>query len=139
MDKIIEKLIKSETPLTSSVEKDEYIEASEKAFDCMFDGTSKYYPWEKPKKLPKEFNIGVIVGASGSCKSTLLEEFGQETYPIWDPNKSIISLSAQIAKTSSQFGSLESPARTKAYLHPNSETMVRIDSAISYCPEGVRG
>jgi ABC-type ATPase with predicted acetyltransferase domain len=91
MDKIIEKLTKSETPLTSSVEKDEYIEASEKAFDCMFDGTSKYYPWNKPKNLPKEFNIGVIVGASGSGKSTLLEEFGEETYPLWDPNKSIIS------------------------------------------------
>ncbi len=91
MDKIIEKLIKKETPLTSSVEKDEYIEASEKAFDCMFDGTSKYYPWEKPKKLPKEFNIGVIVGASGSGKTTLMGEFGQEVIPLWDPNKSIIS------------------------------------------------
>lgn len=91
MEKIIEKLSKKDTPLTSSVERDEYIAASEKAFDCLFDGTSKYFPWEKPKNLPKDFNIGVIVGSSGSGKSTLLEEFGQETYPIWDPNKAIVS------------------------------------------------
>jgi len=91
MEKLIEKLSKKETPLTSSVERDEHIIASEKAFDCLFDGTSKYYPWEKPKNLPDDYNIGVIVGSSGSGKSTLLNEFGQEEKPEWNPNKSIIS------------------------------------------------
>jgi len=91
MDRLIEKLIKNKTPITSSVNKDKYIEASEKAFDCIFDGTSKYYPWLKPKKLPKNFSVGVIVGSSGSGKTTLMQEFGQEIYPTWDPNKSIIS------------------------------------------------
>ena len=31
------------------------------------------------------------MGASGSGKSTLLSEFGKEVYPIWDPNKAIVS------------------------------------------------
>lgn len=91
MQKVIEKLIKNQTPLTSSVIKDEHIIASEIAFDCAFDGVSKFYPWELPKSLPKEFKLGVIVGSSGSGKSTLLKEFGEEETPTWDLNKSIIS------------------------------------------------
>ena len=84
------KLLKSKTPLTSSVENDDFIKASEKAFDCAFDGTSRYYPWELPN-IPEEFKIGVIVGSSGSGKSTLLKQFGTEKFPIWEPNKSILS------------------------------------------------
>lgn len=91
MEKLIEKLVKDTTPLTSSVEPDEFIKASEKAFDCIFDGTSKFYPWSLPTKIPKQFKIGVIVGSSGSGKSTLLNHFGKEETPEWDPNKSIIS------------------------------------------------
>jgi len=91
MRNIIEQLSKQLIPLTSSVEKDEFIMASEKAFDCTFDGTSRFFPWEKPKLLPSEFNIGVIYGSSGSGKSTLLNEFGQELQPSWEINKSIMS------------------------------------------------
>lgn len=87
----MEKLIKSNIPLTSTVQKDKFIEASEKAFDCIFDGTSKFYPWELPTNLPKEFKIGVIVGSSGSGKSTLLKNFGQEEKPIWSNHLPIIS------------------------------------------------
>jgi energy-coupling factor transporter ATP-binding protein EcfA2 len=87
----MEKLIKSTTPLTSSVERDEFISASEKAFDCTFDGTSTFYPWEVPTNLPKKFKIGVIVGSSGSGKSTLLKHFGIEANPIWDDGKGIVS------------------------------------------------
>jgi len=91
MEKVIEKLIRSSEPLTSSVERDEFICASEKAFDCHFDGTSKFYPWELPTNLPSKFKLGVIVGSSGSGKSTLLSKFGKEERPIWTPNKSIVS------------------------------------------------
>ena len=91
MKQIIEKLQRDETPLTSSVERDEFIEASEKAFDCLFNGTSTFYPWKLPTNIPKDFKIGVIVGSSGSGKSTLLKHFGIEDEPIWDGNKSIIS------------------------------------------------
>jgi ABC-type lipoprotein export system ATPase subunit len=91
MQKVIQKLIKGQVPLTSSVLRDEYIIASEIAFDCLFDGTSKFYPWLIPESLPKNFKIGVIVGSSGSGKSSMLKEFGVEENPMWDSNKSIIS------------------------------------------------
>ena len=38
MERVIEKLERETTPLTSSVERDEFITASETAFDCKFDG-----------------------------------------------------------------------------------------------------
>jgi hypothetical protein len=91
MGKVIEKLIRCETPLTVSVERDEFISASESAFDCRFNGISTFHPWGFPKKMPESFKIGVIVGSSGSGKSTMLKNFGAEEQPIWDPNKSIIS------------------------------------------------
>lgn len=87
----MEKLIKSSIPLISSVKRDTFVEASEKAFDCLFDGTSKFYPWELPTTLPETFKLGVIVGSSGSGKSTLLKKFGCEETPIWDHNLSILS------------------------------------------------
>ena len=91
MQKILEQLIRDEEPLTSTVEVDEFISASEKAFDCAFNGTSKFFPWRFPTKLPNKFKIGVIVGTSGSGKSTLLKKFGTEEQPIWKSNKAIIS------------------------------------------------
>ena len=91
MEKMIQKILKSTTPLTSIVDKDEFIIASEKAFDCTFDGISKFYPWELPTDFPTKFKLGVIVGSSGSGKSTLLKKFGIEESPEWDLNKSIIS------------------------------------------------
>lgn len=91
MERVIEQLERETVPLTSSVESDEFIKASEKAFDCIFDGTSRFYPWKMPTKIPKKFKIGVIVGSSGSGKSTLLKQFGSEEQPIWEANKSIIS------------------------------------------------
>lgn len=91
MEKLIETLVKDTNPLISNVERDAFITASEKAFDCTFDGTSRFYPWKMPTKIPKSFKLGVIVGSSGSGKSTLLKEFGVEENPIWDPHKSIVS------------------------------------------------
>jgi len=84
------KLERKEKPLKTKVIHDKFIEASEKAFDCAFDGTCTFYPWKKPK-VPKEFGIGVIVGSSGSGKSTLLKEFGRERIPLWDTTKAIVS------------------------------------------------
>jgi hypothetical protein len=91
VEKVIETLVRDTTPLISNVERDAFITASEKAFDCTFDGTSRFYPWKMPTKIPKSFKLGVIVGSSGSGKSTLLKEFGIEETPTWNPNKSIVS------------------------------------------------
>lgn len=91
MEKVIQKLVRDTEPLVSSVDRDDFITASEKAFDCAFDGTSKFYQWKLPTNLPKKFKLGVIVGSSGSGKSTLLKQFGTEENPVWEPNKSIVS------------------------------------------------
>ena len=84
MEKVIQKLERDTIPLVSSVERDEFIIASEKAFDCIFDGTSKFYPWKLPSKIPTKFKLGVIVGSSGSGKSTMLKNFGTEEFPNWE-------------------------------------------------------
>jgi len=84
------KLEKEGKPLSVKVYSDEFVEAAEKAFDCVNNGISEFYPWKRPV-TPKDFNIGVIVGSSGSGKSTLLNSFGKEEEPKWDKDKSIIS------------------------------------------------
>jgi len=84
------KLEKEKTPLSVQIHIDEFIKATEKAFDCVAGGKSEFYPWKKPN-LPTDFRIGVIVGSSGSGKSTMLKEFGTEETPIWSTEKAIIS------------------------------------------------
>ena len=91
MLEVKEFLVRKDTPLTVSVNKDKFIEASEKAFDCTFNGTSEFYPWELPTSIPAEFSIGVIVGGSGTGKSTILAEFGEEEMPVWDADKAVVS------------------------------------------------
>jgi ABC-type ATPase with predicted acetyltransferase domain len=76
--------------LSAKTHYDEFIEASERAFDCTFNGVSTFQPWEKPD-IPEKFGIGVIVGSSGSGKSTLLKEFGKELEPIWYPARAVVS------------------------------------------------
>ena len=70
------KLERSETPLTSTVEMDELTEDLIRPFDYNSTGTEVFYPHLIPEDLPKDFGIGVIVGASGTGKSTLLKSFG---------------------------------------------------------------
>jgi ABC-type ATPase with predicted acetyltransferase domain len=90
--KVRKVLDRSLEPLTSTVVVDEFVKASEKAFDCEFNGRSEFYGWELPDDdLLKDFSIGVIVGGSGTGKSTLLKEFGNEYEPYWEPYKAIVS------------------------------------------------
>lgn len=84
------KLERKKKALSVDVRSDEFVEAAEKAFDCVTNGTVEFKPWQKPN-IPTEFGIGVIVGSSGSGKSTLLRDFGEEKVPTWGWNKPIIS------------------------------------------------
>jgi len=43
------------------------------------------------EKLPKDYNIGLIVGSSGSGKSLLLNDFGTQTFFKWDNNEAVCS------------------------------------------------
>ena len=61
-------------------------------FDYQSDGVESFFPFSLPDDLPQNYNLGVIVGASGTGKSTLLQEFGKiEKAPEWIENKSIAS------------------------------------------------
>lgn len=88
---IIERLTRKQEPLIVKVQTDEFTDIANNCFDFQFDGESLVYPFEIPNKIPKDFNIGVIVGSSGSGKSTLLREFGTNDIITWDNTKGIIS------------------------------------------------
>ena len=77
--------------LTVSIEPDEFTEKVAQAFDLEFDGTIST---EIPDfSCPKDFNIGMIVGASGSGKTQILHNhFRVKTkQSIWLKNKAIVS------------------------------------------------
>jgi ABC-type ATPase involved in cell division/GNAT superfamily N-acetyltransferase len=69
---------------------DEFTQAASTAFDYKFEGTSVFEGFEKPE-IPEDFSIGLIIGPSGSGKSLLLKEFGQEESIVWEPSKAIVS------------------------------------------------
>ena len=77
--------------LTVSIEPDKFTEKVAQAFDLEFDGTIST---EIPDfSCPKDFNIGMIVGASGSGKTQILQNhFKVRTKQnIWLKNKAIVS------------------------------------------------
>lgn len=77
------KLERSDVPLTSTVSLDEITQDLIRPYDYESDGTEQFYPYLIPKDLPSNFNIGVIVGASGTGKSTLLKHFGEVSTNTW--------------------------------------------------------
>lgn len=79
------------TAKTSSVIMDSITQQLITPFDYESNGVEKFYPFEIPDNLPKSWGIGVIVGASGTGKSTLLSEFGNSERPMWEDNSSIAS------------------------------------------------
>lgn len=85
-------LTRSSTPRRAVVDVDELLVETFRPFDLDPDLVSEFYPWEPPEQLPQDFGIGLIVGASGSGKSTFLDTFGGPTPdPEWDPGSAIVS------------------------------------------------
>ena len=84
-------LKRSTTPKTSSVVMDDITQTLITPFDYDSNGTEEFYPYEMPFDLPLSWGIGVIVGASGKGKSTLLKEFGYPEKPMWEDFSSIAS------------------------------------------------
>lgn len=78
--------------LTSNVHKDEYTQYVEEHFDLKVEDTCKVVI---PNRLKfeniKDWNIGVVCGASGSGKSSILKNIGQIYEPTFDVNKTLIS------------------------------------------------
>lgn len=73
-----------------NVDLDEITQEISELTDYAFNGESTFTP-PVIKNIPKDFNIGLIVGPSGSGKSTLLEGWGAEEIPRWHENKAIAS------------------------------------------------
>ena len=81
MDKVI---------LKSKVEQDDITKRISLASDFAWTGENEF---EVPQfDMPKNFGIGLIVGPSGSGKSSILRSLGlKEAEFDWDPNKAIAS------------------------------------------------
>lgn len=76
--------------LSCNVEVDSIVDEVCRYFDYQFDGRSTF---SRPKLLLPDspFRIGLIVGPSGTGKSTLLRQFGAEEVIAWDESKAIVS------------------------------------------------
>jgi GNAT superfamily N-acetyltransferase len=75
---------------SSKVELDSITKGVAQPFEYTFDGTRTFVGWDKPV-VPDGFRLGLLVGPSGSGKSLLLKEFGQELSPSWLVGKSVAS------------------------------------------------
>jgi len=76
--------------LRTCVTTDEITSAISKSFDYEFDGVSTFILPALPP-IPSEFSIGLIVGPSGSGKSSLLKTFGDEVLVGWGTDRAICS------------------------------------------------
>lgn len=86
------------------------------AFDFEYTGQTVFSLPEFD--IPNAFNIGLIVGPSGSGKSSLLSEIGQKENCVWDNSKSVCShfASADDAKAKLAASGLNSvPAMLRSY------------------------
>jgi len=95
----------SSIELRSSVEQDDITNKIGEMFDYQFSGDVTE-TIELPV-FPKEFDIGLIVGSSGSGKSTILRTaFGEEKKVDWDMSKGIASNFPTFEEASNKFGAV---------------------------------
>jgi len=76
--------------ISCQVEVDDTIRQLSAAFDYEFSGKSTFTP-PAPSDIPTNFGIGLIVGPSGTGKSTILKKFGSEETVAWDEHRAICS------------------------------------------------
>lgn len=87
------KLRRRSTPLTTTVSYGDITSNVVGPYDVMdrLDELVSFTPWRCPV-LPARWGIGLIVGASGSGKSLLLDHYfgGPDPAPVWDPGLPIV-------------------------------------------------
>lgn len=75
--------------LISTIEQDEITKKLSQSFDYEFDGSVSF---QVPLfDVPEQYQIGLIVGASGSGKSSILNTIGKASKIEWDSSKAICS------------------------------------------------
>lgn len=77
--------------LESKIIPDKFTNKISKVFDFDFDGNIKTEILSVPDDIDDVFKIGLIIGSSGSGKSTILKSFGEEKTFDWDRDKAICS------------------------------------------------
>lgn len=77
--------------LTSHALEDQTTREAIEPFDFAWDGSTTWESWDPPT-LPNNFVLGVVVGSSGSGKSTMLRAWGGAMpNPKWQPRHTIAS------------------------------------------------
>ncbi len=76
--------------LACGVINDEITRELSNSFDYSFDGISFFDPPNMPD-VPADYSLGLIVGPSGTGKSTLLQKFGIEHQPEWVEHRAVCS------------------------------------------------
>lgn len=90
--------------LKSEIKIDSIIESASNIFDYEFTGTSSIkiiIP-----DIPKEYQIGLIVGSSGSGKTKILNEINKAKRIFWDDTKAIISHFKTYEEATNKFGAV---------------------------------
>jgi len=91
--------------LQSHIKQDEITKQVANSFDYEFDGT--IIEEIVVPDFPSQFQIGLIVGSSGSGKTTILHEsFGTEEKIVWDSEKCIASHFKDINDASNRLGAV---------------------------------
>ncbi len=85
-----EKELNQEKILESFVKQDEITKEISNSFDFEFDGKVSF-TMPRFKRPENDFNVGLVVGPSGSGKSNILKEFNKEENIQWDSNKAVCS------------------------------------------------
>lgn len=118
--------------LESSVNEDDITSQISSAFDYKYAGKSQEVI--TIPEFPKEFQIGLIVGSSGSGKSTIANTYfgGAEEIVAWDNSKSIASHFSSAQEASDRFGAVglnSIPAWLKPYCVLSNGEKFRADTA----------
>ena len=78
-----EKELNQEKILESFVKQDEITKEISNSFDFEFDGKVSF-TMPRFKRPENDFNVGLVVGPSGSGKSNILKEFNKEENIQWE-------------------------------------------------------
>ena len=82
--------------MKSRVKTDDITKELSRAFDYEFDGVTEFTvpqisALDKASSIGDEYSIGLIVGPSGSGKSSMLKDFGSEESIEWESDKAVCS------------------------------------------------